>query len=71
MKKPTVGTALLQVYDSNNGANGTILAEFEVDTGFPAMNHEYVNFVTANRGIYAVLTDTSGTANFIVRYALI
>lgn len=72
MISPDTGTATLTLYDSENTdtINKLILAEMEVDAGMPSCNHEYTNMVVANRGIYAVLTDTSGTATFVVRYAL-
>lgn len=73
MISPATGTATLVIYDSNNSttAGKLILAEFEIDAGMPSCNHEYTNFVTANNGLYAQLTDGSGTASFIVRFAVI
>lgn len=72
MISPSSGTALLTIYDSENASlsGKKILAEMEVDAGMPSCNHEYTNMVLANRGIYASLTDTSGSASFIIRYAL-
>lgn len=72
MISPTTGTATLVVYDSadSNTSGKTILAEFEIDAGMPSCNHEYTNMVNANHGIYATLTDTSGSSSFIIRYAL-
>ncbi len=72
MISPSSGTATLTVYDSNNSdtTGKTILAEMEVDAGMPSCNHEYPSMVIANKGLYVVLTDTSGTATYIIRYAL-
>lgn len=73
MISPDTGTATLVIYDSSNSntSGKLVLAEFEIDAGMPSCNHEYTNFITANNGLYAQLTDTSGTASFIVRYCII
>lgn len=73
MISPTTGSALLTVYDSSDSSTSgkLVLAEFEIDAGMPSCNHEYTNLVIANSGLYALLTDISGTSSFIVRYALI
>lgn len=72
MLSPTTGTATLTVYDSENSntSGKLVLAEMEVDAGMPSCNHEYTNFVNANRGLYCSLDDLSGTASYIIRFAL-
>lgn len=72
MISPSTGTATLTIYDSENSTTSgkTVLAEMEVDAGMPSCNHEYGNLIIANRGIYITLDDTSGTASYIIRYAL-
>src|SRR5271165_3366673 len=72
MITPTTGVAIITVYDSNNSttAGANILAEMQVDAGMPSCNHEYHNMVVANKGIYIVLSDASGTATYIVRYSV-
>lgn len=72
MISPSTGTATLTVYDSkdNSTSGKLILAEMEVDAGMPSCNHEYMNMINANQGIYAQLVDNSGTSQFIIRYVL-
>lgn len=72
MISPETGTATLTVWDSENSttAGKLVLAQMEVDAGMPSCNHEYGNPINANRGIYVTLTDVSGTASYIIRYAL-
>ncbi len=72
MISPSSGTATLTVYDSadSNVSGKLVLAEMEVDAGMPSCNHEYLNPVSVNKGIYAVLVDSTGSANYIIRYAM-
>lgn len=72
MITPTTGTATLVIYDSaNSSVSGKlILAEMEVDAGMPSCNHEYMAAVVAQNGLYAVLTDASVSASYIIRFAL-
>ncbi len=72
LKAPASGSANLTIYDSNNSTltNKTILSEIQVDAGLASCNHEFSNPIQANQGIYAVLTDASGTSAFVIRYVL-
>lgn len=70
VQTPTTGTVTLTFYDSENSTTSgkLVIAEAEVDAGFCSLNHEYMNPIVANRGIY--VTCSAGTFSYIVRYSL-
>ena len=70
---PAAGYATITIYDSedSNTSGKLVLAEIQLDAGYISVNHEYNSPVIANRGIYAVLTETGGTGTtFVARYFL-
>lgn len=72
---PTSGYATLLVYDSENTdlTNKKILTEIVVDAGYLGLNHEYMVPLGVDRGLYCLLTYSSGSASdshYYVRYII-
>lgn len=68
---PNIGYSVLKVYDSSNTstAGKTIIAEATVAAG---QNSIYLSFMTprvANNGVYAELTNTSGSTTFVLAFS--
>ena len=72
---PTVGCAIIRIYDSADSSTSgkLVLSELHVDAGMMSLNHEYFRPVVVNNGMYVTVTYADGSeedATYIVRYAL-
>lgn len=72
---PSSGSTILLVYDSENSdlTNKKILTEIVVDAGYLGLNHEYMVPLGVDRGLYCLLTYSSGSASdshYYVRYLI-
>lgn len=72
---PSSGYATLLIYDSENSDLTTkkIISEIVVDAGYLGLNHEYMVPLGVDRGLYCVLSYSSGSSadsHYYVRYLL-
>lgn len=70
VQPPSVGQAVLKVYDSKNSdtTGKLVLAEIYLDAGLQGLNHVWVLPITANQGIYVAASGT--VVNYIVQFML-
>ncbi len=67
---PSVGTAVLKIYDNPSAASGTIIFECATTAGVASQSFSFNMARYAGTGIYASLVDAQGDASYVVGYVV-